>query len=420
MSREFVPAVFRSAPVRSWATTLLAAGALLLIAAGGSFAGEVVRVVIIVTTAACVVALAATTGRWAGAGIAAFGVGGVALGIGVGVRFTVAGELWWRGLVGLVVLGAGLVLIVAGLRAMVVGLARSKRVVVRLVAVPAALAVLWVVLPGVLATNVPPTALGAERPADFGLTAETVEYPAADGTRLSAWYVPSRNGAAVVLRHGAGSTRTSVLPQAAVLAEHGYGVLLADARGHGLSEGNAMDFGWNGDSDIAAAVSFLAERPEVDPARIGVVGMSMGGEEAIGSAAADGRIAAVVAEGATGRVAADRAWLDDAHGWRGRLQQGVEWLQSAVTDLLSDAPRPGSLATSVRAATDCRFLLIAGGTVQDEADSAAYLRSVAPYRVTVWVVPNAGHTAGLATDPAGWEAQVVGFLDVALAATPVP
>jgi pimeloyl-ACP methyl ester carboxylesterase len=32
-----------------------------------------------------------------------------------------------------------------------------------------------------------------------------------------------------------------------VLAEHGYGVLLFDARGHGLSEGTAMDFGWYGD-----------------------------------------------------------------------------------------------------------------------------------------------------------------------------
>jgi hypothetical protein len=36
-----------------------------------------------------------------------------------------------------------------------------------------------------------------------------------------------------VLLPGAGSTRTAVLPQAAVLARHGYGALLLDTRGHG-------------------------------------------------------------------------------------------------------------------------------------------------------------------------------------------
>ncbi|WP_130511824.1 serine aminopeptidase domain-containing protein [Krasilnikovia cinnamomea] len=64
-----------------------------------------------------------------------------------------------------------------------------------------------------------------------------------DGARLSGWYVPVVNGAALVLRHGAGSTRTDTLPQAAVLARHGYGLLLVDARGHGHSGGRGMDLG---------------------------------------------------------------------------------------------------------------------------------------------------------------------------------
>ena len=54
---------------------------------------------------------------------------------------------------------------------------------------------------------------------------------------LAGWYAPSRNGAAVVLLHGAGSTRSNVLDEAVVLAEHGYGVLMLDARGHGESAG---------------------------------------------------------------------------------------------------------------------------------------------------------------------------------------
>ncbi|HAN35447.1 MAG TPA: hypothetical protein DCQ52_08345 [Acidimicrobiaceae bacterium] len=177
-----------------------------------------------------------------------------------------------------------------------------------------------------------------------------------------------------------------------------------------------MDFGWNGDADITASVSFLADQPDVELNRIGVVGLSMGGEEAIGAAAADDRISAVVAEGATGRVAADKAWLNEAYGWRGRVQQGVEWLQSAVTDVLTEARRPGSLAASVRAAAPCRFLLIAAGEVADEPRAADHISEAAPDRVSVWVVPGAGHTEGLATDPSGWESRVIAFLASTLGA----
>ena len=107
----------------------------------------------------------------------------------------------------------------------------------------------------------------------------------ADGVRLSAWHVPSANGAAVVLRHGATSTRSNTLDEMVVLARHGYGVLATDARGHGRSGGMAMDWGWLGDLDTAAAVTYLSRRPDVDAHRIAVPGLSLGGEEALGAAA---------------------------------------------------------------------------------------------------------------------------------------
>ena len=119
----------------------------------------------------------------------------------------------------------------------------------------------------------------------------------ADGVRLSAWHVPSANGAAVVLRHGATSTRSNTLDEMVVLARHGYGVLATDARGHGRSGGVAMDWGWFGDLDSAATVTYLSRRPDVDAHRIAVAGLSLGGEEALGAAAADPRIRAVIAEG---------------------------------------------------------------------------------------------------------------------------
>ena len=138
----------------------------------------------------------------------------------------------------------------------------------RLLAVPAALVLLeFVLLPltvAVYATNLPARAAGIGHPRRAtGSPTRMWLFRTADGVRLSAWYIPPRNGAAVVLLPGAGSTRTAVLGQAAVLARHGYGALLVDTRGHGLSGGHAMDFGWWGDRDIAAAVSFLARQPGV-------------------------------------------------------------------------------------------------------------------------------------------------------------
>jgi dienelactone hydrolase len=316
---------------------------------------------------------------------------------------------------------AGLVLMVGGLALLWSGSNRLLRPfgwrrLPAVLAIASTLAVgLLVISQAVAATNVPRTGLGSATPADRGLTYRDVTFPTRDGVRLSGWYVPSRSGAAVALLHGAGSTRSSVLDHAVVLDRHGYGVLLFDARGHGRSGGRAMDFGWYGDEDVAAAVTYLARRPDVDPARIGAVGLSMGGEEAIGAAGSDRRIRAVVAEGATGRTAADKAWLSDVYGWRGCLQEGVEHLTYGLTDLLTGAAPPASLRASVAAAAPRSVLLIAAGDVPDEAHAGRYIRGGSPTSVELWVVPGAGHTGGLARAPAAWTRRVTTFLDTALA-----
>ena len=56
-----------------------------------------------------------------------------------------------------------------------------------------------------------------------------------------------------------------------------------DARGRERSGGTAMDAGWYGDLDIAAALSYLESRGRA--AELGAVGMSMGGEQVVGAAA---------------------------------------------------------------------------------------------------------------------------------------
>jgi dienelactone hydrolase len=265
-----------------------------------------------------------------------------------------------------------------------------------------------VVAPAVAVVNVPVSVAGRTA-ADPPLDAEPVSLPTADGVTLAAWWVPGTNGAAVLVRHGAGSTHEGALDQAAVLARHGYGVLLMDARGHGASGGRAMDFGWWGDADIAAGLDHLEARPGVDPDRVGLLGLSMGGEEALG-AAPDPRVRAVVAEGATARQAADKDWLSEVHGWRGAVQERIEQLQYGLTGLLTDAPRPAVLRDAAAEAA-VPVLLIAAGQVEDEANAAAWIAAGAPEHVETWIVDGAGHTDGLRAAPEEWERRVIGFLD---------
>ena len=347
-------------------------------------------------------------------------VGAVALAVGIGL----VPHLIKRGLTAMS--GLSVLLVAAGGAAVVLGARwvlagrwtlggwrRVGQVGSGLSIAVAVVATVSVVAPAVAVTHVPATSVGAT-PTSHGLEFEAVTLTTSDDVALAAWFVRGTNGAGVVVLHGAGSTRSAVLPQAAALVAGGYSVMLVDARGHGDSDGTAMDFGWHGDLDIAAAIDFLAAQPGVDPRHIGLVGFSMGGEEAIGAAAVDPRVRAVVAEGATARSAADKAWLSDQFGWRGWVQEQLERVQDSITSYLSAASPPIALRDAVSAATGAHFLLITAGEVADEGSAAAYLRSAAVDRVWVWPVEGAGHTGGYGTDPAEWQQHVIEFLDLYL------
>jgi fermentation-respiration switch protein FrsA (DUF1100 family) len=338
---------------------------------------------------------------------------GVSIGIGLGVPWLVDGAVAVESVTASVALVAGLVALVLGGATLVTSFGGWARLTIVPWFVVVALACFSTAI-AVAVTNVAPSDGVEASPADVDLEYADVTMRTADGVDLAGWYLPTRNGAAVVVRHGAGSERSSALDQAAVLAGAGYGVLIVDARGHGSSDGRAMDLGWFGDLDTAAAVDHLASRPGVDADRIAVLGLSMGGEEAIGAAAADERIAAVVAEGATGRTAADKTWLSDEYGVVGWFQEQIDRPTYLLVDLFTDASPPRSLEDAVRDASATPFLLIAAGDVPEEQQVGERLVAAGDGNVDLWVVDGAGHTDGLATDPAGWRRRVVGFLDASL------
>ena len=401
-------------PAAAMRSGLVAGGVALaeLVGADGSVGWQMVRVALVGATTIGALVASRFAGRWWVA-VWAAGVVHVVAGLGIGVRHVQVAGPTWRGVVGTVELLAGL-LVLGAIAVVVLGPRRWPR---RVAAAPfpflGLLVVAWTTVPAVMATNVPPIAADTEIPTALGPTASDVRFDAADGTVLAAWWVPPANGRAVIVRHGATSTRGDVVDEAAVLVAAGYGVLVTDARGHGASGGRAMDFGWWGDADLAAAVAFVGGQPSVDPARIAVLGLSMGAEEAIGAAATVPSIAAVVAEGATARDAADKRWMRDEYGVGGWVQAVLDVGRFALTDLLTAAPRPTPLVDAVRR-SPARFLVIAAGEVPDEQQVLARLAAAAPERVDTWVVDGAPHIGGLATAPATWARQVLTFLDGAL------
>ena len=346
---------------------------------------------------------------WHGVRSCVFGSLGVATGTGTGaIHLAKHGDAPTT-VAGLAVLATGLVLLVVGA---VILIGRARRWW-KLLSIPIAYVVLEVGLfpltMAVGACNVPRGSLGQSTPAKYGLTYESVSLPATDGITLSGWYVPSHNGAAVVVVAGSGSTRQGVLAQGSAVARHGYGVLFLDNRGHGSSSGTAMDFGWYGNQDLGGAVTWLASRPDVTGGRIAVLGESMGGEEAIGALGSNPAIRAVVAEGVTGRVASDHAWLPSTAA--GYLMRAEDWVTYNTADLLTSASEPPSLTTSLRAASPRPVLLIAG---KDELQAGRYFRNASPSNVQLLEFTDAAHTAGLQTHPVLWTERVISFLSTSL------
>ena len=383
----------------------------LIVAVDGSPAWRALRLLLAAAAALAVAALERRlTGRPRGLPSLVVGVVAGTAGATIGFSYLFRAGMSLKALGGLIAFAGGLAAIVFG----TTSLLRPVRGWRRLLAVPVALVIaLAAVRPqygAVYATNVPRPQIGSDTPADHRLDYENASFETSDGVLLSGWYVPSSNGAAVVLLHGASSTRSNVLAHAVVFARNGYGVLAFDARGHGRSEGRAMEFGWYGELDTAAAVDYLSSRADVDPGRIGVVGMSMGGEEAIGAMAADSRIKAVIAEGATNRVLEDRGWLVEEFGVRGRIQQMVNSVEFALVDLLTEAPEPPPLREAVKAAAPRPVLLIAAGRVPDEQHAGRSIHAGSPETVSMWVVEPSGHTGGLRTQPEEWEKRVMEFL----------
>ena len=234
-----------------------------------------------------------------------------------------------------------------------------------------------------------------------------VTFKAADGLHLAGWYRPSENGAAVLVVHGGSSDRKGSLHHAQMLARHGYGVLVYDARGRGESDGSENNYGWDWAKDISGALAFLKGREDVDPNRIGALGLSTGADALIEVAADRDDVAALVTDGAAA------ASFEDGRRLTGTgVQSPSGWLMFQTVRVLSgDSPGP-ALADAIPR-IDSPLLMISAGTAVERDFNVLY-DEVAHRTAQHWNLPDAGHTDAIHEFASEYERRVAGFFDEAL------
>jgi len=246
--------------------------------------------------------------------------------------------------------------------------------------------------------------------AKLGAAYEKVTFRTNGGLTLRGWYVPSKNRAAVIAAPGrAGSQRPARL-----LIRHGYGVLLFDRRGEGESDGDPNAFGWDADKDMNAAVAYLQRRPDVDRNRIGGIGLSVGAETLLQTAAESDGLKAVVADGAGSRSLREDLGRAGTNKW-GEIPTSL--VITAGTMLFSNHAAPPSLKNLVGRIAPRPVFFIYGQHDQDnvrELNPGYYARAGEPK--AIWEVPGASHTGGIDVRPREYEQRLIAFFDHALRA----
>ena len=100
------------------------------------------------------------------------------------------------------------------------------------------------------------------------------------GVSLRGWMMEaSERRGTVVLLHGLGDSRVSMLARAQFLRRAGYSSLLYDSRAHGESGGEWVTFGALESEDLRSVLRWRREQHPGEP--IAVIGTSLGGASAV-------------------------------------------------------------------------------------------------------------------------------------------
>lgn len=263
-----------------------------------------------------------------------------------------------------------------------------------------------------LLTNPRATRLvSAETPADRGLRFEDLTVTSTDGTVLRGWFIPADSPRLILLQHGYKNRLQSMLNLAVLFHRRGYQVMVMCVRAHDRSDGEQVYMGQREMPDMEAWARVAASKPGVDPAKVGMFGVSMGGSLAIQYTATHDDVKALVADSAFSSLedtidtsitfftglpsfpfgSMIRFWAEREGGFEPTDVDAKKWIGAV-------SPRP--------------VLIMQGGADQVvSVSSGQKLFDVAREPKEFWYEPTVGHGQFLRMMPAEFEKRVVGFFD---------
>ena len=242
-------------------------------------------------------------------------------------------------------------------------------------------------------------------PDQFGLIAEDVYFPSADGTQLTGWFLPAQGTprGTIVYFHGNAANISNHLVQVRWLPPAGYSVFIFDYRGYGVSSGEPSREGLI--QDGVAAIDYVRSRKDVNPRRLVVYAQSLGGTVGLSALARAGTagVRAVVVESGFGSYREEARLFMDDHWFTWPFQYPVAYLFISDDHRGYDAlPALARVPLLVIASTGDR-------TVPIEA-SRRLFEAFPGTDKTFWTVKGLPHVAMFVRDGSPWRPRLLAYL----------
>ncbi len=240
---------------------------------------------------------------------------------------------------------------------------------------------------------------------------EQMQLQTKDDMNLEAYYIPSQNGASIIVLHGYKAYLYEVAHIASLLQKHGYGVILPIFRAHGKSDGELITFGKHEVKDVQAAYDYLLTRDDVDPEKIGLLGNSMGAVVGLLFAAEQPKIKAIVAHSPYSSLHdTANTSLKKFTGLSGfPYTQMITYFIEQMADFDIDAVAPINIIDQI--APRPVYFLIAGQDSFVSPKSGLALHDTAQQPKQLWVSPMLEHIEFNLRRPDDFEKRVNAFFE---------
>lgn len=259
-------------------------------------------------------------------------------------------------------------------------------------------------------------ALSGQTPAMLNLPYEKVEFTSRDGLLLGGWFIPCPGSPCVILVHGLGGSASAMIYHAGVLFKHGYSSLLFDLRAHGSSQGNTSTYGILEANDVLGAVDTLRTRSDVDPGRIGALGISLGAQAVLRAALREPLLRGVVLDGLGSTMLSDHGKPKPV--WLWKLLYPYNWWLYWIGDWMSGVTPPENTRVALAQLKAAKLLITTGKG--SERRFGQILLKLASEPKEILELPRAPHAGGYFYSPREYSEAITQFFDRELANPPAP